>query len=617
MKVLLFLFSVLFACVSEAQTNYGLSFNGTNQYVSIGSPLSNNTSYTKEAWVYSTTNTGSRNIISSSNSPFWFNNGILSAGHGGNTGQVVDATAFPLNKWTHVAVTYDAASTTMKLYRDGTLISTNAAVASNYASQVTYIGSSSAAAGYLQGSVDEVRIWNVARTQTELKHFLIRAPSNTASGLASYHKLNNGSGTTSTNSTGGTNGTLVNTPGWVLSPVSFVGNALNFDGTDDVVTAASNSTLNITSSITLEAWVYATKNSGIQNVVSKSSQSINTGYIFPRTDNGWTSAVMYLYIGGNWRTLSAPFPSLNAWHHLAATYDGANMRIYVNGVLSATQAQTGAIATNTNVLALGNQPGYSEYFGGSVDEVRIWNIARTGAQILADKNKVLEPSVQTGLVTYYTFDQGLTGGANAGMSSIVDLKNENNGTLTNFALTGSSSNFLVQNAVLPVRWLNFSARENKSGVRLDWSTASEQHTAEFIVQHSVNGLDFSDVGSVVAAGNSDVVSRYQFLHSSPAAGINYYRLLQADIDGRSTYSEVKTIKLSFNDEFVLLNNPVEAGSINIKLNKDDLVSLFSADGRLLFSKHFPSGVNRISVKGFVKGAYFIKTSTSTRQVIIK
>lgn len=617
MKVFLLLFSVLVTQLSIGQTNYGLSFNGTNQYVSIGSPLSNNTSYTKEAWVYSTTNTGSRNIISSSNSPFWFNNGLLSAGHGGNTGQVVDATAFPLNKWTHVAVTYDAATTTMKLYRDGTLIATNSAVASNYTSQVTYIGSSSAAAGYFQGSVDEVRIWNVAKTQAELKQFFIRAPSNTATGLTSYHKLNNGSGTTSTNSTGGTNGTLVNAPTWVLSPVSFAGNALNFDGTDDVVTAAANSNLNITSAITLEAWVYATKNTGIQNVVSKSSQSINTGYIFPRTDNGWSSAVMYLYIGGNWRTLSATFPSLNAWHHLAATYDGANMRIYVNGVLAATQAQTGAIATNTNALALGNQPGYSEYFGGSVDEVRIWNIARTGAQILADKNKVLEPSYETGLVTYYTFDQGLTGGANAGMSSILDLKSENNGTLTNFALTGSSSNFLVQNATLPVTWLNFSARENKTGVRLDWSTASEQNTSAFIVQHSVNGVNFSNVGRVTAAGNSDVVSRYQFLHSSPAVGTNYYRLLQTDIDGRSSYSEVRMIKLDVDDEFVLLNNPVNGGVVNVKLSKSDVLSLYSNDGKLLLSKKFAAGLNSISVDGFAKGVYFIKSATATQQIFIR
>jgi hypothetical protein len=91
--------------------------------------------------------------------------------------------------------------------------------------------------------------------------------------------------------------------------------------------------------------------------------------------------VLFTLPSGGWRTLSAIYPSLNAWHHLAATYDGATMKLYIDGVLSASQAQTGTIATNTNSLTLGNQTGYSEYFGGYGDEFRVWNVARTQAQI--------------------------------------------------------------------------------------------------------------------------------------------------------------------------------------------------------------------------------------------
>ena len=87
MKLFLSLCITIVTVAAKAQSNYALNFNGTNQYVSIGIPLSNNTSYTKEAWVYSTSNTGSRNIISSTNAPFWINAGILQAGHGGNYSQ--------------------------------------------------------------------------------------------------------------------------------------------------------------------------------------------------------------------------------------------------------------------------------------------------------------------------------------------------------------------------------------------------------------------------------------------------------------------------------------------------------------------------------------------------
>ena len=617
MKFFLIVCIVFISTAVSSQSNYALNFNGTSQYVSIGAPLSNNTSYTKEAWVYSTTNTGARNIISSTNAPFWFNNGILQAGHGGNYSNVADPSAFPLNKWTHVAVTYDAATTTMKLYRDGILINTNTGVASNYTNENTYIGSHAGAGSYVQGMVDEVRIWNVARTQAQLKQNLLKPPANNASGLAAYFKLNDGSGATATNSTGGTNGTLQGSPSWVASPAEHAGNALNFDGVDDIVTIADHNSLDITTAITIEAWVYATKNSGIQNVVSKSSQAMNNGYIFPRTDNGWTSVIMYLYIG-SFRTLSAAYPGLNAWHHVAATYDGTTMRLYINGVQAASQAQTGTINANTNNLVFGNQPGYSEYFGGSVDEVRVWNVARTQAQIQGNMNNTLDPATQTGLVSYYTMNQATTAGTNTGMTTVVDMSSENNGALTGFALAGTSSNFIMQNAILPLQWLSFTAQEEDKKVRLDWSTASEQNTRDFIVQHSSNGTVWKNIGWIPAAGNSSTEMKYKYVDADPVSGINFYRIMQNDRDGRSSFSEVRTVKLSTGGAgFTILKNPVDNGVLEVRVTKTTMLSLFSTDGRLLFKKQFSAGTFPISVRNFAKGVYFLKGGDQAERIIVR
>lgn len=143
--------------------------------------------------------------------------------------------------------------------------------------------------------------------------------------------------------------------------------------------------LNITGNISLETWIYPIGNSSVQNVISKSSQSQNTGYIYPRTDNGWTNSVFYLHIGG-WSTLSATWPSRNAWHHTVGVYDGAKMYIYINGVLSTSKNQTGNISTNTNNLAIGNQPGFSEYYNGRVAKCAVYNRALSATEIKQNYN---------------------------------------------------------------------------------------------------------------------------------------------------------------------------------------------------------------------------------------
>ena len=72
------------------------------------------------------------------------------------------------------------------------------------------------------------------------------------------------------------------------------------------------------------------------------------------------------------------------WTHLAATYDGANLRLFVNGVQTASRALTGSIVTTTGLLKIGGNSSYPEWFSGLIDEVRIYNRALTAAQIQTD-----------------------------------------------------------------------------------------------------------------------------------------------------------------------------------------------------------------------------------------
>ena len=84
----------------------------------------------------------------------------------------------------------------------------------------------------------------------------------------------------------------------------------------------------------------------------------------------------------------------NTWTYLAVTYDGATLRLYVNGTQVSSLAQTGNIATSTNPLQIGGDSIYGQYFKGMIDEVRVYNVALTAAQIQTDMNTPIAPDTQ-------------------------------------------------------------------------------------------------------------------------------------------------------------------------------------------------------------------------------
>ncbi|MFI5151282.1 MAG: LamG-like jellyroll fold domain-containing protein, partial [Bacteroidia bacterium] len=249
----------------------GLNFNGSNNYLNIGTPITNAAGYTKEAWIYATAS-GSCNIISSTNSPFWLTGGKLNvAQHYGMSGSLTinDPAVFPLNTWTHVAATYDLASTTLSLYKNGVQVATSAA-APSYVVQAMQIGIYGGG-NYFAGTMDEVRIWNYARTQCQIQADMSCELTGTQPGLLTYYQFNQGVAggtntglTSATDASGNSNtGTLVNftlsgassnwvTPGGVTTGVS----CSNYSG--PLITATTPGSHCGTGTVTLGATSTAT-----------------------------------------------------------------------------------------------------------------------------------------------------------------------------------------------------------------------------------------------------------------------------------------------------------------------------------------------------------------------
>jgi hypothetical protein len=146
-----------------------------------------------------------------------------------------------------------------------------------------------------------------------------------------------------------------------------------------------------------------------------------------------------------------------------------------------------------------------------------------------------------------------------------------------------NSTTLTENSscsILPVTWLSFSGKTSGSIVELRWQTATEQRSSHFLVERSLDLSNWTTIGSVMAAGNSDLISGYSFKDSSVQNDMNYYRLKQVDIDKRYTYS--KTIKVygTIVEAISILPNPfVESIRIRFKNLRSVDVGLFSIDGR--------------------------------------
>ena len=147
----------------------------------------------------------------------------------------------------------------------------------------------------------------------------------------------------------------------------------------------------------------------------------------------------------------------------------------------------------------------------------------------------------------------------------------------------SAGDFIVLIA-LPVQWLSFTAQQKQNAVVLQWATTNEQNTKDFLIQHSVNGINWNLIGTVVASGSNVSVSTYSYEHSAPLFGNNYYRIEQRDMDGRTSYSRVVNILLTNNTSALrIIANPTTKGLLQVQLNKFMELRLYNEKGQLVAS----------------------------------
>lgn len=208
------------------------------------------------------------------------------------------------------------------------------------------------------------------------------------------------------------------------------GNGLDFDGVNDKVTTPY--TLSTTSTLTIEAWLYP-RSTNYDRLITNFSGAgaIQAGEFildsYNVTDNGRGLRILLAGAGGVSHTTSAANAmTLNAWNHIAITFNNGVVKIFVGGIQVATStAPFTTIPGTAYPIHFGEDrvPGTAEFFNGKMDEVRIWSVARSAAELTAKKDFCLN-GTETNLQLYYSFDQ-------SSGTTLTDLVSAKNGTLTN------------------------------------------------------------------------------------------------------------------------------------------------------------------------------------------
>ena len=207
------------------------------------------------------------------------------------------------------------------------------------------------------------------------------APPTIPPGLVAAYGFEEPSGTAVNDASGrGHNGTL---SGATRSTSGRFGSALSFDGVNDWVTVPDHNELDLTTGVTMSAWVNPTALGSVYRTVLMKEQPGGLIYTLYAGD-GTGKPSGHVFTTSEQRATGPTNTPVNAWTHLASTYDGTTLRTYVNGTQVASRALTGLLRTSTGVLRIGGTSVWPEWFAGRIDEVRLYSRALTPTEIQGD-----------------------------------------------------------------------------------------------------------------------------------------------------------------------------------------------------------------------------------------
>jgi hypothetical protein len=392
-----------------------LNFNSGANYVQLPNESSFDlgTNMTVELWIHPVVWSLSWQAIVTKGDDAWRlhrnqNSGDIIFTAGGVS--VVSSGVNFINKWTHVAAVKSGSM--LYLYINGNLnaIAAGAGTTSNQNDPVWIGNNADHPDRAFHGMMDEVRIWNYARTQAQIKSNRYNHISPTSSGLVAYYKMDSLSGIIVYDATGNHNGMMFNFTGstWVTSWVaveSYAGEyAYHFSGDDDDITFAPWWS-SVPTELTAEIWFYPDSLSSEERTILYHGEK---GEFEISIQNDEIKA-KYKLSNSQWTTYNYSGIFARQWYHAALVINTTGeTTFYLNGSVIDSEVLNGAYTLYnpgpTYCGSVGSRQGTSQFFRGKVDELRIWNYARTALQIWDNRHHTVS-NTETGLIAYYQFNE--------------------------------------------------------------------------------------------------------------------------------------------------------------------------------------------------------------------
>ena len=233
----------------------------------------------------------------------------------------------------------------------------------------------------------------------------------------------------------------------INSAIGQIQNSLSFDGNDDLVTSPGASALIANSNnISLAFWAYPTNptpsTTSYDGFCGLRNNSDCDFYVLHYTAT--TVEARFRPSSGIAYDISGSGIVLNTWQHITFTYDGIMLRYYHNGIYLDSLAASGVISNSTETFYMGGLPFSASIFNlvGKLDEVGLWNKTLSQSEINCIYNSGIDTS-DTNLQLCYKLNQGTANGNNTGLTTAIDATGNINGTLNNFTLNGSTSNWVA------------------------------------------------------------------------------------------------------------------------------------------------------------------------------